>query len=47
MGGIFLSLSERYLLFSGHFTVYRFGEIEDNQQPVYNVSESVLLANLY
>ena len=43
------SLSERYLLFSGHFTVYQFGEIEEEQEikPVYDVSKSVLLADLH
>ena len=43
------SLSERYLLFSGHFTVYQFGEVEEEQEvkPIYEVSKSVLLANLH
>ena len=43
------SMSERSLLFSGHFTLYQFGEIEEEEEikPIYDVSKSLLFANIY
>ena len=43
------SMSERSLLFSGHFTLYQFGEIEEEEEikPIYDVSKSNLFANIY